>query len=89
MRKRVGRLELLVEGLPRVEPAGRQAVISAELQAIDDVFRHEKDALADTVHHYVAACTRRASAEERTTLYRRVTDALRVLAQAVEHGKRP
>ena len=88
MRKRVGRLELLVEGLPRVEPAGRQAVISAELQAIDDAVRREKDALADAVHHYVAACTRRASAEERTTLHRRTMDALGALVAAAEHRQR-
>jgi hypothetical protein len=88
MKKHVARLKRLVEGLPRVEPDGRQALIWAELQAIEDAFRHEKDALADAVRHYVVARSRRAPAEERATLYRRVTDALRVLVQAVEHGKR-
>ena len=89
MNKHVARLKRLVESLPQVEPDGRQALIWAELQAIEDAFRHEKDALADAVRHYVVARSRRASAEEMTTLYRRVTDALRVLVQAVEHGKRP
>jgi hypothetical protein len=89
MDKHVGRLKRLVEGLPKVEPEGRQAVISAELQAVDDAFRREKDALADAVHHYVAARARRASAEERATLHRRAMDTLRVLVAAVAHGERP
>jgi hypothetical protein len=88
MKKRVGRLKQLVEGLPRVEPVGRQAVISAELQAVDDAFRREKDALADAVHHYVVARERGASAEERATLHRRVMDALGALVAAVEHRER-
>ena len=88
MNKHVGRLKQLVESFPHVEPVGRQAVIMKELQAIEDAFRYEKDALAEAVHHYVAARERGASTEERVILYRRVTDALRVLVQAVEHGKR-
>jgi hypothetical protein len=88
MNKHVARLKQLVEGMPRVEPVGRQAVISAELQAVEDAFRYEKDALVDAVHHYAAARERRASAEERATLYRQVTDALGALVQAVEHRER-
>ena len=89
MDKHVGRLKRLVEGLPKVGPEGREAVISAELQAVDDAFRREKDALADAVHHYVAVRTRRASAEERAILHRRAMDALGVLVAAVAHGERP
>ena len=88
MNKHVARLKQLVEGLPKVEPEGRQAVISAELQAVDDAFRREKDALADAVHHYVAAHTRRASIEEKAILHRRAMDALGALVAAVEHRAR-
>ena len=88
MNKHVARLKRLMESLPQVEPDGRQALILAELQAIDDAFRHEKDALADAVRRYVAARTRRASAEERATLHRRAMDALGALVAAVEHRER-
>ncbi len=89
MNKHVARLKQLVESFPHVEAVGRQAVIMKELQAIEDAFRYEKDALADVVHHYVAARERGASAEERVVLYRQVTDALAVLVQSMEHIERP
>jgi hypothetical protein len=88
MNKHIARLKQLVEGLPRVEAVGRQPLILKELGAVEGAFRYEKGALADAVHRYVIARERGASAEEKATLYRRVTEALGVLVQAVEHGKR-
>ncbi len=89
MNKHLARLKQLVESFPHVEAVGRQAVIMKELQAIEDAFRYEKDALADAVHHYAAAREQGASVEARVTLYRRVTDALEVLVQTLEHRERP